>query len=97
MVFTVLGEFSGAGEGGDLEAVFGDGDPGGVVVGLPQLGFPLLHLHQGPWESQVRFSILSLLHVHLRQKWRSTAKANSEPYRPAGSNLINIDSEETNG
>lgn len=63
---TVLREFGGAGERGDLETVFGDGNRSRVVKLLPRLLLRSLHLQPGRWQSQINFGILRLFSIRLR-------------------------------
>lgn len=79
MVFTVLGELSGAGKRGDLEAVLGDGDGTRVVEAPPCLLLLLLHLQPGGRQPQVHLGILRLLGVRLATKRQVGGSQSAEP------------------
>lgn len=79
MVLTVLGEFSRAGERGDLEAVLGDGDGTRVVEAPPRLLLLLLHLQPGGRQPQVYFGVLRFLGVRLATKRQVGGSQSVEP------------------
>lgn len=63
---TILSEFSGAGERGDLEAVFSHRNHSWMVERLPCLFLLLLHLSTSRWQGEINLCILCLFHINLR-------------------------------
>lgn len=69
---TVLGEFGGANQGGDLEGVFADGAVAQVLHALACGGVALLlQLNLGGWDVQVKRRVLHLLGLGLRTQHTS--------------------------
>lgn len=62
---TVLRELGGAGERGELEAVFSHRNHPRMVELLPRLLLLLLHLSPSRWQGEINLCILRLLHIHL--------------------------------
>ncbi len=65
MTLTVLCKLCGAGEGGDLEPVFGDGNDAGMMEGFSRLSLFLFHFSIRARQSQIRLGVVCFLHIHL--------------------------------
>lgn len=63
---TVLSELGGAGERGDLEAVFRHWNHSRMVELLPRLLLLLLHLRPGRRQGEINLRVLGLFHINLR-------------------------------
>lgn len=62
---TVLSKLCRAGEGGDLEAVFGDRNETSRMEGFSRLSLFLFHFSIRARQSQIRLGVVSFLHIHL--------------------------------
>lgn len=71
MTLTVLCKLCRACEGGDLEAVFGDGNDAGMMEGFSRLSLFLFHFSIQARQSQICLGVVSFLHIHLQKQKRN--------------------------